>query len=156
MCSPTPDWRRAPSPRGDEPAAERVRKIIAREIVVAEEESIYALAAYRAATTEPAIRAVFDLLLVDEVRHAAAGRALLELVGNDAQLRATMDADRADLRTRYSDSARGGPGRALGACIELADLMQIWTREVRSVRETSPTAPRSICCARAATPTTGD
>jgi hypothetical protein len=120
---------RAPGlpPRGDEPAAERARKIIAREIVVAEEESICALAAYRAATTEPSIRAVFDLLLVDEVRHAAAGRALLRLVGTDARLEATMDVDRADLRAQYAASACGGPGRALGASIERTDLERLWT-----------------------------
>lgn len=114
-------------PRGDEPPAERARKIIAREIVVAEEESVHALVAYRAATIEPAIRAVLELLLVDEVRHAAAGRALLRVVGRDAQLEAIMDADRADLRTQYVHSARGGAGRALGACIEVADLEQIWS-----------------------------
>jgi hypothetical protein len=121
---------RAPGlpPRSNEPAAERARKIIAREIVVAEEESIYALAAYRAATTAPAIRAVFDLLLVDEVRHAATGRALLRLVGTDDDLEAIANADRAELRARYADSARGGAGRALGACIEVADLEQVWAR----------------------------
>ena len=105
-------------PRGEESAAERAAKIVARELVVAEEESIYALAAYRAASSEPAIRAVFDLLLVDEVRHAAAGRALLRLFDIDAA--ATIAEDRADLRAPGLRSVCvRGPGRALGASIEL-------------------------------------
>jgi len=122
----------------------RALRIVARELVVAEEESVYVLAAYRGATTEPAIRRVFELVLVDEVRHAAAGRALLALfergelarttAGLRAELPELMAADRAMLREGYVKSARGGPGRALGACIELADLDAIWRRSDDRVR----------------------
>src|SRR5688572_14093884 len=118
----------------DEPAAERARRIIARELVVAEEESVYVLTAYRDATTEPALRAVLDIVLADEVRHAAAGRALLALFETDHVFDHELDADRAELRAIYRASARdagstrdtgstcGGAGRALGASIEQADL----------------------------------
>jgi len=102
--------------------------------VVAEEESVYALTAYRDATTEPAIRAVLEGVLADEVRHAAAGRALYaELVvrlddAGIAQLQATMRADRASLRADYRASAQGGAGRALGGSIVIADLEAVWRR----------------------------
>ena len=118
----------------DESPAFRALRIIGRELVVVEEESIYALAAYRNATTEPAIRGVLDLILVDEVRHAAAGRALLSELSprltddERAQLAATMTVDRATLRDEYAASAQGGPGRALGGSIERADLEAIWER----------------------------
>lgn len=124
-------------PRGaTETPAMRALRIVARELVVVEEESIYALAAYRDATTEPAIKNVFEQILTDEVRHAAAGRALLPLFETGAlaesteELRARlpvlMAEDRAELRGHYLASATGGPGRALGASIERADLEKIW------------------------------
>jgi hypothetical protein len=107
----------------DELPAARARRIVGRELVVAEEESIHVLAAYRDATSEPAIRAVLADVLTDEVRHAAAGRAILAALGGaTAELAAEMAADRARLRADYASGACGGPGRALGACIELADL----------------------------------
>src|SRR5205085_10482770 len=125
-------------PRSDEPASVRALRIVARELVVVEEESVLALAAYRDATTEPAIHAVLASLLRDEVRHAATGRALLgvfehgalgdETAALRAELPAVMAADRAALRAAYADSARGGPGRALGGCIERADLDALWSR----------------------------
>lgn len=121
-------------PPSDEPAVVRAAWIVGRELVVAEQESVYALAAYRSATTEPAIRGVLDEILGDEVRHAAAGRALFaEIAGRldeaqRAELAAVMEADRAELRREYRDSARGGEGRALGACVELLDLEAIWQR----------------------------
>lgn len=109
----------------DEPIAARALAIIGRELVVAEEESVHVLAAFRDSTTEPAIRAVLGILLVDEARHAAAGRALYRALSAGpigaaagpalAALTATMDADRADLRARYAAGAIDGPGRALGA-----------------------------------------
>jgi hypothetical protein len=113
----------------DESPEMRAMRIVARELVVVEEESIYVLAAYRAATTEPAIRGVFDLVLVDEVRHAATGRALLGMFDHEA-IRDELAEDRAQLRADYLGSARGGPGRALGASIEVADLDAIWSRLV--------------------------
>lgn len=120
-------------PRADHGKGRRALDIIGRELVVAEQESIAVLAAYRDATTEPAIRDVLATLLRDEVRHAAAGRALLRLFVDGPlaaavteldrrTLGATMAADRADLRARYLASARGGPGRALGASLTAADL----------------------------------
>lgn len=133
-----------PPRRTDETAAMRALRIIAREIVVGEEESIYVLAAYRDATTEPAIRTVLEQILTDEVRHAAAGRALMplfahgELARSTAELRATLPAlmagDRADLRAHYLASANGGPGRALGACLERADLDAMWATDRRARR----------------------
>ncbi|MBA3500015.1 MAG: ferritin-like domain-containing protein [Myxococcota bacterium] len=117
-----------------ESALVRALHIIGREIVVTEEESIYALAAYRNATTEPSIRAVLDEILVDEVRHAAVGRALMaELVGRlddaeQARLEGVMREDRAHLREVYLASARGGAGRTLGGSIERADLEAIWRK----------------------------
>ncbi len=125
-----------PPRRADETPAMRALRIIAREIVVGEEESIFVLAAYRDATTAPAIRCVLEQILTDEVRHAAAGRALLPLFERGelarttealrAELPAMMAADRADLRAHYVSSAIGGPGRALGACLERADLDASW------------------------------
>lgn len=121
-----------------ESAAERALRIVARELVVAEEESVYALAAYRSATSDPAILEVLDVVLADEVRHAAAGRALLALFDRGAladhtvalrrRLPEMMAADRAQLRADYLDSARGGAGRALGGCIEVVDLERYWNR----------------------------
>lgn len=118
-----------PREAGESPAT-RALRIVARELVVVEEESVYVLAAYRAATTEPAIRGVFDLVLVDEVRHAATGRALMAVFERAAidAVGAEMAEDRAALRHDYVRSARGGAGRALGACIEVADLDAIWCR----------------------------
>jgi hypothetical protein len=111
----------------------RALDIVARELVVAEEESVTILRAYRDATTAAPIRAVLASLLRDEVRHAAAGRALLRMFHHGALAgsiserdRATiaevMTSDRAQLRAGYAGSAIGGPGRGLGACIEAADL----------------------------------
>ncbi len=119
--------------RGELGKARRALEIVGRELVVGEEESVVVLAAYRDAATEPAFRAVMAGLLRDEVRHAAVGRALLGLFTDGALARsvsdedrvevtATMVADRAELRARYRASARGGPGRALGASIRVADL----------------------------------
>jgi hypothetical protein len=106
----------------------RALLIIARELVVAEEESVVVLAACRDATTQPRIRAVLSALLRDEARHAATGRALLRLLAPTVDaadrddLDAVMAADRADLRARYRAAATGGPGRALGASVTIADL----------------------------------
>jgi hypothetical protein len=120
-----------PRPAG-ESDAQRALRIVARELVVVEEESLTVLAAYRNATTEPAIRAVFSQLLRDEVRHAAAGRALLTLfeagplATETVELRAAlpelMAADRADIRATYRATAIDGPGRALGASLRAGDV----------------------------------
>lgn len=114
-----------------ETAARRALWIAAREIVVAEEESITVLAAYRDAATEPAIRAVLQSLLTDEVRHAAVGRAIVDWLVDSHhpgaldvrdQLATVMATDREHLRHRYLTAASGGPGRALGASLTTSDL----------------------------------
>lgn len=104
-------------PRAQESAARRAVRIVGRELVVAEEESVAVLAAYRDASTEPAIRAVFQLVLTDEARHAAAGRAILaelarlpRTAGEFAGLAEEMAADRAVLRATYRDLALGALG----------------------------------------------
>jgi len=120
--------------RGAQSKARRAFDIIGRELVVGEEESIVVLAAYRDAASEPVFRDVLAGLLRDEVRHAATGRALLNLFTGGAmarlvsdtdrsELTSVMAADRGDLRARYAATARGGPGRALGASLEPGDLM---------------------------------
>ena len=126
-----------PRPPG-EPAIARAVQIIARELVTVEQESIYALAAYRNATTEPSIRAMLDLVLLDEVRHAAAGRGLLEELARGPhaaacaaeleRLAPQLAADRDHLRSVYRASAHGGPGRALGAALMPSDLEMMWAR----------------------------
>lgn len=120
-------------PRAQESAARRAVRIVGRELVVAEEESVAVLAAYRSATTEPAIREVLQLVLTDEVRHAAAGRAILAELARGpctaaevASIAEELVADRADLRATYRALAVGGPGRALGGSIVLADLEPVW------------------------------
>ncbi|HEU0037511.1 MAG TPA: ferritin-like domain-containing protein [Kofleriaceae bacterium] len=127
-------------PRGaDETRAGRAQRIVARELVVGEEESLHVLAAYRDATTEPAIRDVLGIVLVDEVRHAATGRALLALFTDGPladepglldgpALDRLMRDDRAALRADYLRAARPGPGRALGACVDVTDLERAWQR----------------------------
>lgn len=118
------------APRGpDESELDRALLIVARELVVGEQESIYALAAYRDATTEPAIKGVLELVLLDEVRHAAAGRALYQMLTDDhdrERIAPLLAEDQATLRATYTESARGGPGRALGGSIELPDIARYW------------------------------
>lgn len=123
-----------PPPAAGETRGHRAALIVARELVVAEEESITVLAACRDATTAAVPRAVLSSLLRDEVRHAATGRAVLRLfdpggplahaltTDERAALPAVIAADRAALRAVYRDAARGGVGRALGASITAADL----------------------------------
>ncbi len=146
-------------PRGEtETPAMRALRIVARELVVVEQESIYALAAYRDATTEPAVRGVLELVLVDEVRHAAVGRALLPLFDNGAlaettgelraKLSALMAADRADLRAHYLASATGGPGRGLGACLVTADLESMWRKLAPACRGSHGTGCACRTCSR--------
>ena len=114
----------------DETALARAQLIVGRELVIGEQESIYALAAYRDATSEPAIASVLELVLLDEVRHAAAGRALYAMLTSEAdraRLAPLLADDRAELRATYTASACGGPGRALGGSIELADIARHWS-----------------------------
>jgi hypothetical protein len=142
-----------PPRAGGETKGRRAFHIVVRELVVAEEESIHVLAAYRDATTHPAIRSVLAGILRDEVRHAAAGRSLARafdrgalaasITDDDrADLPALIAADRAELRSHYRASARGGAGRALGGAIDLADLDTAWSR-VTSRRDPIATGTRS-------------
>jgi hypothetical protein len=114
-------------PPTDAPDAVRALEIVARELVVAEAESVRVLRAYRDAATDPACHAALELLLLDEARHAAAGRALFDrlvaafdpalLAPLLAELPATLEADRLHIATLHAASATGGPGRCYGASI---------------------------------------
>ena len=114
-------------PPSDDPPARRALDIVARELVVAESESVRAMAAYRDATSDPACRAALSLLLADEVRHAATGRALLdrlidfadpaEVAPLIAQLPAIMAMERAHVVREHARFATDGPGRMFGASI---------------------------------------
>ncbi len=119
-------------PPSDEPPAVRALEIIAREIAVAETESVRVLDAYARASEDELIHAALRAILEDEVRHAAAGRDLTTMLSRElpqetlapllARLRRTLENDVEDLRARYDTWARGGPGRALGASITRQDL----------------------------------
>ena len=114
-------------PSTDAPDAVRALEIVARELVVGEAESVKVLRAYRDATTDRACFAALELLLVDEVRHAAAGRALFDrlraafdpalLAPLLADLPATLEADRRHIASAHAAGAFGGPGRCYGASI---------------------------------------
>ena len=107
-------------------------EVVVREIVVAEAESLVSLRAYRGATADPVLRKVLQELLKDEVRHAAAGRSLAtelalllqpgELRRLQAHLRPRVELDLLSLRDGYRRTARGGPGRCLGASIRPDEL----------------------------------
>ena len=107
--------------------------IVARELVVAETESVTVLPPTADATHEPAVRAGFAILVADEVRHAAIGRAVFNLLGEKSCRRAgfgaaartrskQMRTDRVEIRRIYRANARGAVGRALGASIAAEDL----------------------------------
>lgn len=129
-------------PPGGEPPAARALLLVARELVVAEAESLAALRAFRDAATEPAIRSALQLLVADEALHVVVGRRLLPLLARTlprsqtgptlARLDDLMEADRRELRAAYLAAAGGGPGRALGASLEPRDLR--WTPSRRRAR----------------------
>ncbi|WP_437525040.1 ferritin-like domain-containing protein [Sorangium sp. So ce726] len=119
-------------PRTGDPPAARALEIAARELVLVEEESVRTLRAHVRAAEEPSIRRVFESLLRDEVRHAAAGRSLVallersypesELAGVQARLHARLPEERRHLREQALARAVGGPGRQLGARLAPGDL----------------------------------
>ena len=121
------DLRELGLPPSDDPPAGRALEIAVRELVVAETESVYALRAYRDATTDPCCRAALSLLLRDEARHAATGRCLArtlldtvpgaELGEVPSRIATTAAEDIAFIRAQHRKGARNGPGRALGACV---------------------------------------
>ena len=123
-------------PASSDPPRVRALEIVARELVVAETASIRALRTYLQVTEDAAIRAVLRVLLQDEVRHAAAGRAievvLRRTFADDPAVRALLESlprwlarEREYLEARYVESAVGGPGRALGASISLDDWLSL-------------------------------
>ena len=124
--------------RRRQPAAARALRIIGRELVVAEEESVPVLVAYRDATSQPEIAAVLGILVTDEARHAAAGRSLWRVFAQGrlanatqrarADICAEMAADRASLREAHAATAHGGAGRGLGASLCAHDLTRVPVR----------------------------
>ncbi len=119
-------------PRWDGPPAGRALEVVARELVVVEQASVLSFRAHLRAVEDPAIRSVFERLLADEVRHAAAGVALQNLLERhypDEQLRESrarlasrLAGDRDHLREQAWAHATDGPGRALGASLRRSDL----------------------------------
>jgi hypothetical protein len=120
-----------PSCEGQSEVA-RAYEIVVRELILGEGESLGALDAYRRATTEPAVRAVFDVLVRDEAWHHLAGRRLADELRRafpkeafaevDAELAGTLEDDLAHVRSEYQRGAKDGPGRALGASIRPEEL----------------------------------
>jgi hypothetical protein len=118
--------------RSTDPAPARALEICARELSLVESESVLLLRAHLRPQLDPAIRRVLELLLADEARHAAAGRAieaLLEATYDEAvlapakaRLAARLDEERAHLRALARARAVGGPGRALGAGLRAEDF----------------------------------
>ncbi|MFO0611956.1 MAG: ferritin-like domain-containing protein [Polyangiaceae bacterium] len=118
-------------PHEGSPAA-RALEIVARELVLVETHSVATLRAYLRAAEDPAIRAVLESLLADEVRHVAAGRALEAWIAERyddppvraarARLDARLPEECAHLRAASLARATDGPGRALGASLRPADL----------------------------------
>lgn len=114
-------------PPSTDPPAARALAIVARELVVAEGESVAVLRAYRDAATDPICRDALSLLLADEARHYAAGRHLFDrLVASldrDAiapmleRLPALMRDDAIAIREAHRRGATGGPGRCYGVSI---------------------------------------
>jgi hypothetical protein len=117
-------------PRGSETPGARALRIVVRELVVGEGESLAVLRAYRDAATDPACREALSLVLMDEARHHAVGRhleALLRRTLSPADLESTADlaqvalADAAHIRAAHRAGATGGPGRRFGVSIHLSE-----------------------------------
>lgn len=106
---------------------ERALEIVVRELVIGEGESVACLRAYRDATTDPAVHAALSILLADEVRHYAAGRALEALLREtlppelvrrtDERLAPRLAADVASIRRAHRAGATAGPGRRFGVSL---------------------------------------
>ncbi len=115
-------------PPSDAPALDRAFEIVLRELVVAETESVRAMAAYRDATSDAAVRRAMELLLADEVRHATAGRHLARELAPlvSPEMRAEADqivaAERTYIRAGYRASGTRGPGRSVGASLTREEL----------------------------------
>jgi hypothetical protein len=109
----------------------QARRLVALEMVVGESESVPMFEAFRRATEEGPIQQVLEIILHDEVRHAAAGRAVLAAIEQtaseagialDPALDEAMATTRERIRASYRRAATDGPGRALGASIRVEDL----------------------------------
>ncbi|MGE0789199.1 MAG: ferritin-like domain-containing protein [Sandaracinaceae bacterium] len=125
------DLRDLGLPPTDAPHAVRALEIIARELMVAEGESVRTLAAYRNATSDPACRDALSSILRDEARHAASGPALFDAVRAHAErgphrgavarrlgsLERTMDEDRAHIRAVHAEAARHDGAARYGAAL---------------------------------------
>jgi hypothetical protein len=118
-------------PRGAGPPLTRARRLVALEMVVGEAESVPMFDAFRRAAEEGPIQRVLEIILHDEVRHAAAGRSVLASIEEameeagvdlDPALADEMEATRARIRASYRRAAAGGPGRALGVSLRAEDL----------------------------------
>lgn len=115
-------------PPNERSPEERALEIVGRELVIGEGESVACIRAYRDATSDPAVRAALAILLADEVRHYAAGRALEAMLADAfpaplvARARARIDAgaaaDVAHVRRAHRAGATGGPGRRFGVSIQ--------------------------------------
>jgi len=127
-------------PARDDSKEGRALEIVVRELVVAETESLVMLRACRDATEQPAIRRVLEMLLRDEVRHAAAGQHLSLLLESSlsgtaiaavqARLPETIESDRAHIREQYMRTLVGGPGRAVGASLNIEDVQWATPRDI--------------------------
>jgi hypothetical protein len=114
-------------PPSDVMHEERALEIVVRELVVGEGESVACLRAYREAATDPAVRTALSVLLADEARHYAAGRALEELLVAtfpraivrrvQARLDARLADDVAHIRRAHRAGATNGPGRRFGVSL---------------------------------------
>jgi hypothetical protein len=119
-------------PRWDGPPAARALEIVARELIVVEAAAVRNFRAHLRAVEDPALRAVFESLLADEVRHAAAGVALRDLIERhyperdlreaQARLAAVLPGDENHLLELEMARAGDHPGRALGATLRPEDL----------------------------------
>jgi hypothetical protein len=114
-------------PPSSDPPAARALAIVARELVVAEGESIAVLRAYRDAASDVACREALSILLADEARHYAAGRHLFDRLAASldpgaigptlAALPELMRRDAVAIREAHRRGATGGPGRRFGVSI---------------------------------------
>lgn len=125
------DLARLGLPPSDKEPIARAYEIVVRELIAAEGESVLVLAAYRDVATDPAIRRAFEILVIDEARHYAAGRSLRFALEDAFPALGGLDdaiaADIAHMRSVYRRAAElGGAGRSLGASITTADLPASW------------------------------
>lgn len=113
--------------RWDAPAGERALWITARELCVVEEAAVRTFRAHLRAELDPAVRAVVESLLADELRHAAIGTELRRLLeqrfpAGRAGLAEKVEGDERHLREEARRRADDGPGRSLGASLRASDL----------------------------------